>query len=168
MTPRALLASCWTLVILALCWLPRSMMPANEGAARPFFIPHFDKLIHAGIFAIFGLLWMRVGDSPRRGRWVLGAGIALAALSELGQELPIVNRDAGLADGLADGLGVVAGILGYEVARRRLANRPAPTEVLGSVDNHCGEMGDMGRHTRGRCRSRITTRSLMGPHVVSE
>lgn len=129
MTPRALLAACWTLVILALCWLPRTMIPANEGAARPFSIPHLDKVIHAGIFAVFAILWMRVGDSPRRGRWVLVAGLALAALSELGQEIPIVNRDAGLADGLADGLGVVAGILGYEVARRLLAKQAVPTEV---------------------------------------
>ena len=129
MSPRALLASCWTLVILALCWIPRTLLPVNERAARPFTIPNLDKLIHMGIFAVFAVLWMRVGDSPRRGRWVLVAGLALAILSELGQEIPVVNRDASVADGLADGLGVVAGLVGYEVARKILSRRAVPSEI---------------------------------------
>ena len=129
MSPRALLASCWTLVILALCWIPRTLLPVNERAAKPFTIPNLDKLIHMGIFAVFAVLWMRVGDSPRRGRWVLVAGLTLAVLSELGQEIPVVNRDASVADGLADGLGVVAGLLGHEAARRLLLKRTVPTKV---------------------------------------
>jgi hypothetical protein len=129
MSPRALLASCWTLVILVLCWLPPTMLPEEEKGSKRFLIPHFDKLIHMGIFAVFAFLWMRVGDSPRRGRWVLLAGLALAVLSELGQEVPIVSRDASVADALADGLGVVASVIGYEVARKLLPRRAVPTEA---------------------------------------
>lgn len=121
MTIRRLLAWSWTLVILVLCWLPRSMMPVKEAGARPFLFPNFDKVVHLGIFAVFAFLWMNVG--PRAGR-ALFAGLALAILSEVVQELPIVHRDATFMDGVADMAGVVAGILVFEGLSRRRAGMP--------------------------------------------
>jgi VanZ family protein len=106
------------------------MLPEDEKVPKRFLIPHLDKLIHMGIFVVFAFLWMRVGDSPRRGRWVLVAGLALAVLSELGQEVPIVNRDASLADCLADGAGVIVGLVAYEVVRRVFSKRPVLSKAL--------------------------------------
>src|SRR5436305_15349121 len=106
MTLRSLLAASWTVVILALCWFPRFLMPVKETGPRPFFVPNFDKLVHLGIFAVFAVLWMRVGPPIGKSGRVLLAGLALAAISELGQELPIVSRDANVMDALADAVGV--------------------------------------------------------------
>ncbi|WP_435007527.1 VanZ family protein [Tundrisphaera lichenicola] len=118
MTFRSFLAGSWTLVILGLCWFPRSLMPVEESTNRSFVIPHFDKLVHLGIFAVFAFLWMTAARSPRRVVWVLAAGVAMAIISEMGQELPIVDRDANLMDGVADTLGVGLGVLAYRFLGR--------------------------------------------------
>ncbi len=118
MPPRARLAWFWTLVILFLCWIPRGLLGNRESTVKPIFIPNLDKLIHLGIFAVFAFLWMRVGSSSRRMWWTLGAGVALAVVTELGQEVPIVNRDCSLGDGLADSLGVVIGLVSFDLSRR--------------------------------------------------
>jgi hypothetical protein len=151
MPPRSRPAWAWTVVILALCWIPRSYLGTIEHSPKPFFVPNFDKLVHLGIFAVFAILWMRVGSSGRRAGsivpaaeplearvtkleqylhawWVFVAGVALAVVTELGQEVPIVNRDANLADGLADSLGVLVGLLGFGVARKILDKRAMPAE----------------------------------------
>jgi VanZ family protein len=128
MPPRSRPAWAWTVVILALCWIPRIYLGAIEHSPKPLFVPNFDKLVHLGIFAVFAVLWMRVGSSSRRGWWVLLAGVALAVVSELGQDLPIVNRDANLADGLADTVGVILGLLAFGLARKLLEKRAVPAE----------------------------------------
>lgn len=43
----------WTLIILLLTLMPAADVP-NTFMSR---IPHFDKLVHAGIFALFVILW---------------------------------------------------------------------------------------------------------------
>jgi len=121
MTPRALLAAAWTLVILLLCWTPSFVLHNVESGSKPFFVPNLDKVVHLGIFAVFAFLWMRVGTAPRRAWKVLFFGVALAAISELGQELPIIHRDAGFADGLADSAGVAVGIAASALAARRVS-----------------------------------------------
>jgi VanZ family protein len=128
MPPRSRLAWAWTVVILALCWIPRAYLGSVEHSPKPFFVPNFDKVVHLGIFAVFAFLWMRVGSSSRRGWWVLLAGVALAVVSELGQDLPIVNRDANLADGLADTLGVIVGLMAFGLFRKLLEKRALPAE----------------------------------------
>jgi VanZ family protein len=126
MPPRSRLAWAWMAFILFLCWIPRFYLGPEEGSGKPFFVPNFDKLVHLGIFAVFGFLWMRVGSSSRRGWWVFLAGVALAIITELGQELEIVHRDASVADGLADSVGVVVGLVGYVLVRKLQERRAAP------------------------------------------
>jgi VanZ family protein len=111
MTPRSLLAWSWTFVIMALCWIPRFYFPDDERLPKPFFVPNFDKLVHMGIFAVFAVLWMRAGQAKHRARWVFLAGLALATITELGQMVRFVNRDANVADGFADMMGVVVGLV---------------------------------------------------------
>jgi hypothetical protein len=125
MSFRSFLAGSWTMVILALCWCPRFLMPVKETGARPFFVPNFDKLVHLGIFAVFAFLWMRVGPPVGKAGRIFLAGLALAVISELGQELPIVSRDATFMDGVADVVGVGLGLLAY-----RLLGRPGEAVVL--------------------------------------
>ena len=50
----------WTLAIMAVCWLPLAMFTGGDGGEHPRLIPHFDKIVHAGIFAVFGILWLHV------------------------------------------------------------------------------------------------------------
>ena len=123
---RTALAWTWTVAILAVCWFPRSYMPIDEGGRQPFPIPHFDKLVHAGIFAGFAFLW--AGSSPSKGQMagLIVTGVALAAISEVGQETRFVNRDASWMDGVADVVGLFAG-LGLASALGRIGKARTPS-----------------------------------------
>ncbi len=107
---RVTLAVLWTLLILILCWIPRTVMEVVEQDATWFMIPNVDKVVHWGMFVVFAIFWIRVGSSPRRYFWVILGGIALAVVSELGQELPMVGRDATLGDGVTDLIGILIGL----------------------------------------------------------
>jgi hypothetical protein len=107
----ATLAVGWTLLVLALCWLPHRALPKDETIDFGFHVPNLDKLIHVAMFAGFGALWMLAGRmGPGRAAVVAVSGLALAVISELGQMTTFVNRDASLMDGLADAVGVGLGI----------------------------------------------------------
>ena len=75
-------------------------------------------------------LWMAAG--PIRARWVMVAGVVAAVVSELGQNVPIVNRDANFPDGLADVAGVVSGIVAFVLLQGRYARLRPPTS--GPID----------------------------------
>ena len=116
MSVRSLLAWSWTASILGLCWIPRSMMRSEGIGPGPLGIPHLDKFVHFTLFAGFAFVWAwSIGGKIRA---IFLAGVGLAILSELGQMMPIVNRDAGLDDGLADVAGVLAGLGTYALLRR--------------------------------------------------
>jgi hypothetical protein len=133
MMRRSLLAWLWTLVIFVLCWLPRQYIPGQEKLPRPLYVVNFDKIVHAGIFAVFGFLWMKALDSKRRAWWIAGWGVVLAIVTELGQENRIVNRDCNLPDGLADSAGVLIGLGLFwyleRVQARRLALKTRSSET---------------------------------------
>jgi VanZ family protein len=105
----------WIVVILGLCWTPKSLMPIPEGPRPVSIIPHLDKVVHFGMFAILGWLGMYAGSKPgpARYRGIFLLGLGLAILSELGQMTPLVGRDAGLDDLAADMIGVIAGLAAY-------------------------------------------------------
>lgn len=87
-----------------------------------------DKLIHFGLFFGFGSLWMRVLCAPSSARlsdrlWTYGlrfagAGICFAVGTELYQQVLPVRRAADPYDALANGFGLVAGIVLYAVCAR--------------------------------------------------
>jgi VanZ family protein len=118
MSRRTVMLLAWVVIILGLCWYPKSLMPIEEGPKPVGRIPHLDKVIHFGMFAILGWLGMFSGRRPMAARslgiFLLGLGVAI--LSELGQMAPIVGRDAGLDDLAADLLGVVAGMAAFAFA----------------------------------------------------
>ena len=98
-------------------------MPFEEssGAFQDAF--PIDKLIHFSMFAVFGLLWMRVGSAGGRRGKVLAGGIILAVVTELGQLIPVLGRDAGLLDALADTGGLIAGIVAAGWMAQKWARR---------------------------------------------
>ncbi len=106
MPSRTAWAWIWAAMILVACWIPNEQMP-EESSESSFRIPNLDKVIHATLFAGFGYLAMRSGPpSGRRVAVVVAAGLVLAVVSEGGQALPFVHRDAGVEDALADCLGL--------------------------------------------------------------
>jgi VanZ family protein len=121
-------AFAWTFLILVACWTPGRYLHGPESEeGSGFEVPHLDKLIHGTLFAVFGFLWMHAGAiDGRRAASVLVAGLVLAALTEAGQALPIVDRDAGLGDGAADAVGLLLAVGGVWAWERR--RRPEPVE----------------------------------------
>ena len=107
---RLVLAVLWTLAIMTVCWLPRHVVREIEDDSAWFKIPNFDKLVHCAIFVVFSILWARVWSSRPRLAWVVLAGLVLAVVTEVVQELPVVGRDASLYDALTDIVGVLIGI----------------------------------------------------------
>ena len=106
---RKILAWLGTCLVIALCLWPKTWLPAPEASPRN--APHADKVIHFAMFAVFGLLWMRVGPVSRvRVALVLAAAVALAVGTELLQGLPLIARDPDRFDALADILGGAMGI----------------------------------------------------------
>ena len=118
---RVFWARTWTALILVACWLPRGLMPVNESRPHRVRVPHLDKVVHFSMFAGFGFLWLRVDPTRRRTLGVLAGGCLLAVVSELGQALPVVQRDPSVLDGLADSIGLLAGMAATIPAARKRA-----------------------------------------------
>jgi hypothetical protein len=133
---RVAAAVIWTLVILVLCWTPSFVVHKIEYDSF-FKLPSLDKLVHGTIFIILSILWLRVASS-RRAIWtIILGGFALAVISELGQLMPFVQRDATLFDMLADWAGVLIGLAAApflepwlaRLERRLLREASAPSLV---------------------------------------
>jgi len=107
---RVVVAVLWTIVILVLCWTPRTLLPVNERRESLTQKLHLDKFVHAGIFTVFTVLWLRTRPAGKtRYLWILLAGTALAAITEVMQNLPIINREGEFEDAMADFAGVLFG-----------------------------------------------------------
>jgi hypothetical protein len=86
------------------------------GADVPSAPPGVDKLVHAGLFAALALTGRWAG--LRRG--VLAGLLPLyAAVSELLQGIPVLQRDASVGDWVADVVGILLGLLVWDLATRR-------------------------------------------------
>ncbi len=134
MSRRMLLASGWTLIVLILCWTPRQHLPTPEDQFATWRLPHLDKLVHLGMFALFGALWSMACPRGDRAWRIVLCGAALAALTEIGQLSPYVSRDADVYDALADVIGTIAGVAVASWARR-------PQDVGLSGDGEVGPSG---------------------------
>jgi hypothetical protein len=102
----------WTMVIMLLCWLPRGVV-REAARVRWIGIPHIDKVVHVGIFIVFAILWLRARAVRGRHRyaWVVLGGFVLAIVTELGQLVEWVGRDASIEDALTDAAGLVVGLM---------------------------------------------------------
>ncbi len=110
---RVVVAMLWTIVLLVLCWIPQGLLPVNERTASLTSLTqtlHLDKFVHAGIFTVFTVLWLRTRPAGKtRHFWILLAGTALAAITEVVQNLPIIDRECEFEDAMADFAGVLFG-----------------------------------------------------------
>lgn len=89
----------WTIVMFVGCSIP--------GDGLPHAFTSQDKLMHVGIFLLFGSLWYWAGYRL----WVvLLAGIAYGLLIEVWQGVMPINRSFDLYDALADAVGTVIGV----------------------------------------------------------
>jgi hypothetical protein len=133
---RLATAVIWTLLILVLCWTPAVFVQKVEGTSWWFRLPSLDKVVHAGIFVVLSILWLRLGRSKRMIWAVILGGFALGALTELGQLLPIVKRNAELYDLATDCVGVLVGVAIaplveplIRIVERRLFREPTTDNV---------------------------------------
>jgi hypothetical protein len=98
------------LVSLAVLFAPASDVPSAPAGV--------DKVVHVLLFAVLAVSGRWAG--ARRGV-LAGLLLLYAAVSELLQSLPVLNRSTSAADLLADAVGVLVGILLWDaLARRRL------------------------------------------------
>lgn len=104
----------WVLAFTATHW---PMQPGQE----PLF-PHFDKVVHAAIYAVLAITAM-IAATAWNYRWtlLLAATVAVALVGvgifdELTQML-VVGRTADPLDLVADTFGAVVGISLYSIAR---------------------------------------------------
>jgi hypothetical protein len=115
----------WTIIILILTLLPASDIP-HTILSR---IPYFDKLVHAGIFALFVILWYAAsyksfsaayaGGNKEGTRqyhpmtvlaWVIIAAILLGFCIEIVQkDWTTIHRDFEWWDWVADTIGAFFG-----------------------------------------------------------
>ena len=99
------------LVSLAVLFAPPSDVPSSP--------PGVDKVVHFSLFAVLALTGRWAGVR----RTVLAVGLVLyAAVSELLQGTDLVDRDASVADLVADSAGGVVGLLVWHL----LSRRPSP------------------------------------------
>jgi len=121
------LAGLWTVAILVGFSLPAASLSPVSAALS------FDKVIHFGLFAVFGGLWMRGlcppdeeagwGQFRRRGLQLLGGGVLFAGGSEVYQHLMPIRRMADPYDALADVAGLLVGLLFYATYMARVRAR---------------------------------------------
>lgn len=122
----------WTFLILVMCWIPMGFLFIGGGGEHPKAFRHLDKVVHAGVFVVFGLLWLRVIPGNARFFVVLAAGLTLAAATEYGQSLPIVGRDGDVVDGLSDMAGVVLAYPLFLLLSRRARDEKPVAAVVTS------------------------------------
>jgi hypothetical protein len=91
--------------------------PGADGPSAP---PGTDKLVHGALFAALALSGRWAGIT----RGVLAGLLPLyAAASELLQGIPALERDPSVGDWVADVVGIVLGLLLWELVARRRAAR---------------------------------------------
>ncbi len=86
------------------------------GEAQPTF-GGSDKTDHICAFLVLTILASTA--NPRRPRWFIGVALSLYGIFiELSQAAPLVNRDASVADWIADSLAILVGLAIASLLRR--------------------------------------------------
>jgi VanZ family protein len=120
MSRRAFWAWAWTALIVVVSWIPKHVMGLKEEENKTIRMFQLDKVAHVALFLGFAWLWMDAARSRRRVAWVLGTGLLLAVVTEIGQESALVGRDANRLDLLADFLGLILGVAAYRLLVPRI------------------------------------------------
>lgn len=98
----------WLVFISVLFVLPGSALPTNG----LFGLPHLDKIVHVGFFALLLFLWRFYFAEPLRFTlFLFTMAICYGFGVELVQHYFIVNRSFDVGDVIADTLGAAMGLL---------------------------------------------------------
>ncbi len=112
----------WTIVIFFIIAIPGSSIPESP----LFLIPHFDKIIHAAIYLLLGLL-LTYGFAKQRDKKFFNRNkytlaivfcVLYGILTELIQHFYISGRSGELADVIANISGSLAGVLLYYLMKK--------------------------------------------------
>lgn len=105
----------WSAIVIFLLSIPGSDLPEESSFLS---IPHFDKWVHLGIFALFVILWCWALSLNKNRRnlarsfiWITLGAIVFGYLMELVQKYLVPNRDYDLWDVVADSAGAIIGLL---------------------------------------------------------
>lgn len=122
-----LLAVVWTIGIVLIVTIPTGGLPEVRSAVG------LDKIVHAALFAGFGILWLRgvcppdknglSSCFPWRGFLLFSAGVLFAAGTEVYQHLAPIARRGGPYDAAADLFGLLVAFGGYYVYHQLLSDR---------------------------------------------
>ena len=106
----------WRIAFVAAVALQLYGVYAPREAGPHVGLPQVDKIAHCFLFAAVAFTGLKVGVPAR---WLLGALVANAVVSELVQHWLLPQRDGDLFDALADLAGVALGAwLGSRATRR--------------------------------------------------
>jgi hypothetical protein len=113
------LAALWTAGIVVACSIPAASLSPIKPALSA------DKLIHFGLFAVFGALWMRALCPPRASArlcryslYLLVGGSLFAIGTEIYQHVLPIQRRGDPYDALADGGGLLLAVVVYALLVR--------------------------------------------------
>jgi VanZ family protein len=111
----------WAIVIFILCAIPGKDLPETTLVR----IPHFDKIVHFGMFFIMGIFLyseLSIQTSLNRGKkiWIsLSIIISYGAIIEYLQENYFISRSGDYVDLLADAFGGFIAVLMYPFLKKQ-------------------------------------------------
>jgi VanZ family protein len=109
----------WLCIIVTLCLMPPQDIP-GKSLMR---VPHFDKMVHAGMYFVLALLIIRPFKTFRIPVWTgtLAFSLFIGGIIEILQWAVTSERSASWGDFSADMAGALAGLLiyGWLVAGRK-------------------------------------------------
>jgi len=91
-------------------------IPADDLPLEPFFrIPHFDKIVHFGLFFVLCLLLLRPFKLVKLNYYLLAPliSIVLSAMLETSQHVLSVSRNRDIKDFIAKSLGAISSVMFY-------------------------------------------------------
>ena len=86
-----------------------TLLPSDGTSLLDFNIPHFDKVVHLGLFAVHGFLVL-LSISEKKVLATIAVGMLLAIVTEFGQSF-VPGRSMDINDGIADMIGSICGII---------------------------------------------------------
>lgn len=112
----------WALLILLACLMPGSSL----NRVTDFDLPHFDKVVHFGIFFILTVLLLsdfnkqETTKITRKKKMLVAALVAFAygLAIELFQLILIQSRSAEVLDVFANGIGIILAVVNYKNINR--------------------------------------------------
>ena len=112
-----------------------SLAPRQTFGDFPLPIPHLDKAVHFGMYAVYAALLAWALGGNRRATWWpwLGGVVIFCSLYGAGMELmqstvPVLGRTQCLSDALANALGSITGATSYSWIRNLSASVTRPVQ----------------------------------------